>query len=153
MLVVPGKASLILFGNNYLAATDAIVLHAKLKVHFGHPSLNCKIEGRSNNPVLAFPNLDHRTVPSAASDVSPHPQQQPSANVTCLFSGLSPSHQAHRNVRLCIVVLILFLFCLLLTTTSTLGSTMCGSNFWLEGKQVASGIEVLTLFGLGFLPT
>ena len=34
--------------------------------------------------------------------------------------------------------------CLLLTTTSILGSTMCGSNFWLECKHVAPGIDVLS---------
>ena len=65
------------------------------------------------------------------------------ANVTCLFSGLSPLHltQEHFALR---HSLSLTPVCLLLTTTSSLGSTMCGSNFWLEGKTVAPGIEVLS---------
>ena len=34
--------------------------------------------------------------------------------------------------------------CLLLTTTSILGSAVCGSCFWLESKQAAPGTEVLS---------
>ena len=94
-------------------------------------------------PRVAIPNLNHRAVLSVASNVPLQPRQQPFANVTGLFSDLPPSHHTqersplHRGLNFVSVRL-------LLSTTSILGSTMCGSHFWLEGKQVASGIEVLS---------
>ena len=69
MLVVPGLARSILFENNHLAATDLRV--PQIEGNFGHPSSNCTTECRSDNCLLAFPNLNHRAVQSVASDVPP----------------------------------------------------------------------------------
>ena len=133
MLVVPGLTWPILFGNNHLAATDATVSQGSF-----WPSI-IKLYNPMSIRQPPSSISTSRKVPSVASDVPPQPQQQPTANVTCLVVYLHRITRSplHRGLNLVSV-------CLLLTTTSILASTMRDSNFWLEGKQVASGTEVLS---------
>ena len=51
MLVVPKLAWHILFGNNHLEATDAIVKHKKRIVSFAHPQMQFAIKFPREPPV------------------------------------------------------------------------------------------------------
>ena len=57
MLVVPGLAWPILFGQNHLRMLQAHTDHARLRVRFDHPSLKFTITCCDENPFVAFPSL------------------------------------------------------------------------------------------------
>ena len=63
MLVVPGLAWPILFGQNHLRKTQAHTNHAALQVYFADPQLNFTVKCRDANPLDAFPSL--RNQPSS----------------------------------------------------------------------------------------
>ena len=75
MLVVPGHAWPILFGQNHLCKTQAYINHAALQVYFADPQLNFIVKCHDANPLYAFPSLRNQSF-SSASPFSP------STNVT-----------------------------------------------------------------------
>ena len=86
MLVVPGLAWPILFGQNHLRKTQAHTSHAALQVYFADPQLNFTVKCRDANPLDAFPSL--RNHPSSSAS-----QGSPSTHVTCLLTAMPiPSH-------------------------------------------------------------
>ena len=96
MLVVPGLAWLILFGQNHLCRTQAHTNHAALQVYFADPQLNFTVKCCDANPLDAFPSL--RNQPS--SSVS---QGSPSTHVTCLLTAMpTPSHHSS-HIRFTVV--------------------------------------------------
>lgn len=71
MLVVPGLSWPILFGENHLHSTQALVDHAEASIHFCHPSMSFKIACSLNNPLKA---VFYRS-------------STPRAGFTCLLTG------------------------------------------------------------------
>ena len=57
MLWVPGLAWPILYGENHLHITNALVDQQALTITFQHPSLSVTIKCQTGNPLLAFPHL------------------------------------------------------------------------------------------------
>ena len=57
MLSVPGLSWPILYGENHLQITNALVDHQALTITFRHPSLNATIKCQTGNPLHAFPHL------------------------------------------------------------------------------------------------
>ena len=122
MLVVPGLAWPILFGQNHLRITKAHTDHSGLKVHFADPPMNFTVTCRDTNPLDAFPPLRNQTSSSAPPGLSTSPPQGPSsANITCLLTAMpSPAHPSshihlHRGFNLVTLCLVM--------TASLVGST------------------------------
>ena len=96
MLVVPGLAWPILFGQNHLSKTKAHTDHSGLTVHFADPPMNFTVTCRDTNPLDAFSLLRNQTSSSAPLGPSSSLSQGSStANVTCLLIAMpSPSNPA-----------------------------------------------------------
>ncbi|CAB4038430.1 pol poly [Paramuricea clavata] len=123
MLVVPQLSWPILFGENHLHSTQALVNHAVPSIEFRHPNMQFMIKCSLENPQQAFQNSTPR----------------PHARVTCLLTG-GPSvstHKSkptmlHRGMNSVPVYFTLF------TALSVLSP-----DLWLEGKTVQPGLTVL----------
>ena len=143
MLVVPGLAWPILFGQNHLSKTKAHTDHSGLTVHFADPPMNFTVTCHDTNPLDAFALLRNQTSSSAPLGPSSSPSQGSStANVTCLLTSMpSPStpsshirlHRGFNLVTLCLVM-----------TASFVGSTLFSSPQWLEGNEISPGIQVIS---------
>ena len=141
MLVVPGLAWPILFGQNHLSKTKAHTDYSGLTVHFADPPMNFTVTCRDTNPLDAFALLRNQTSSSEPLGPSSSPSQGSStANVTCLLTAMpSPSnpsshirlHRGFNLVTLCLVM-----------TASFVGSTLFSSPQWLEGNEISPGIPV-----------
>ena len=143
MLVVPGLAWPILFGQNHLRITKAHTDHAGLKVHFADPPMNFTVTCRDTNPLDAFPPMRNQTSSSAPPGPSSSPSMAPpSTNVTCLLTAMpSPSHPSthirlHRGFNLVTLCLVM--------TASLVGSSLFSSPQWLEGQEISPGIQVIS---------
>ena len=148
MLVVPGLAWPILFGQNLLRKTQAHTNHAALQVYFADPQLNFTVKCRDANPLDAFPSL--RNQPSSSAS-----QGSPSTHVTCLLTAMpTPSHHSS-HIRLhCGFNLVTL--CLVMTA-SLVGSAMFSSHHWLEGNEISPGVQVVSgpvdLNSISFVPS
>ena len=143
MLVVPGLAWPILFGQNHLRITKAHTDHAGLKVHFADPPMHFTVTCRDTNPLDAFPPMRNQTSSSAPPGPSSSPSMAPpSTNVTCLLTAMpSPSHPSthirlHRGFNLVTLCLVM--------TASLVGSSLFSSPQWLEGQEISPGIQVIS---------
>ena len=111
MLVVPGLAWPILFGQNHLRMLQAHTDHAGLRVRFDHPSLKFTITCCDENPFVAFPSFGQpkfRQTPRYCSLQSvscppthlltyPHaPPTQPKEHITL--------HRCFNVVRFCLLL-------------------------------------------------
>ena len=143
MLVVPGLAWPILFGQNHLRITKAHTDHAGLKVHFADPPMNFTVTCRDTNPLDVFPPM--RNQPSSSAPPGPSSSSSmapPSTNVTCLLTAMpSPSHPSthirlHRGFNLVTLCLVM--------TASLVGSSLFSSPQWLEGQEISPGIQVIS---------
>ena len=126
MLVIPGLAWPILFGQNHLRITKAHTDYSRLKVHFADPPMNFTVTCRDTNPLDAFPPLRNQTSSSAPPGLSTSPPQGPSsANITCLLTAKpSPAHPSshiclHRGFNLLTLCLVM--------TASLVGFTLFSS--------------------------
>ena len=143
MLVVPGLAWTILFGQSHLSKTKAHTDHSGLTVHFADPPMNFTVTCRDTNPLDAFVLLRNQTSSSAPLGPSSSPSQGSStANVTCLLTAMPSSsnpsshirlHRGFNLVTLCLVM-----------TTSFVGSTLFSCPQWLEGNEISPGIQVIS---------
>ena len=115
MLVVPGLAWPILFGQNHLRKTQADTNHAALQVYFADPQLKFTVKCRDANPLDAFPSL--RNQPSSSAS-----QGSQSTHVTFLLTAMpTPSHYSshirlHHGFNLVTLCLVM--------TASLVGSTI-----------------------------
>ena len=73
MLVVPNLTWPILFGQNHLRQTDAIIRSRELTVYFANKDMDFEVKCDDSNPTLAFLNLDFSRPGSIA-------------NITCLLT-------------------------------------------------------------------
>ena len=124
MLVVPGLSWPILFGENHLHSTQALVDHADPSIHFRHPSMSFKITCSLQNPL---PEVSHRG-------------NNTHAGVTCLLTGAPvPGHlpgpsKLNRGLNFVSVYL-------------TLGTSLLSlshSDLWVHGQEIQPGVRVLS---------
>ena len=130
MLVVPGLAWPILFGQNHLEATDACIRFSNRRVFFAHLDMRFEVPCTNSNPLAEFPPLE--SPPSSAAS---------SAHVTCLVTA-QPSPTAGEQLTLG-KGFTLIPVCLLLTA-SLVGSSFFSEPLWLEGASLTPGINVLS---------
>ena len=95
MLVVPGLAWPILFGQNYLRMLQTHTDHAGLRVRFDHPSLKFTITCCDENPFTAFPSLANQN--SSNPQGTAHYSQSRVLPPTCLLTPM-PHPPSLRNV-------------------------------------------------------
>ena len=148
MLVVPGLAWSILFGQNHLRRTQAHTNHAALQDYFADPQLNFTVKCHDANPLDAFPSVKN---PSS----SPASLASPSTNVTCLLTAMpTPSHHgSHIRLRRGFNLVTL---CLVMTV-SLVGSSLFSFPHWLEGNEISPGIQVVSgpvdMTSISFVPS
>ena len=123
MLVVPGLSWPVLFGENHLHATQALMDHAEPSIHFRHPSMSFKIACSLQNPLKAH-----------GCNSNTH------AGVTCLltgpsFPGYSPGNsQLNRGLNFVSVCL----------TVGTALMAFSPSDLWVDGQDIQPGVKVLS---------
>ena len=131
MLVVPHLAWPILFGENHLQATKAVVDHGDLQINFLHPNMRFQINCRRESPMSAVPF----NTPGMFTPQSPH------TSATCLFTVVPPTnihtkhHTLHHGIN--------FVTVCLTVCASLIGFMGGGSNLWLEGNQIQPGVTSL----------
>ena len=123
MLIVPGLPWPVLFGENHLHATQALVDHAEPSIHFRHPSMSFKIACSLQNPLKAH---------GCSSNTH--------AGVTCLltgpsFPGYSPGDsKLNRGLNFVSVCL----------TVGTALMAFSPSDLWVDGQDIQPGVKVLS---------
>ena len=141
MLSVPGLAWPILYGENHLQITNALVDHQALTITFRHPSLNATIKCQKGNPLHAFPHLTPANLSTRTTTDKNASSTASSAQVTCLLTGLPSPNQLRTRIQinrgLNIITICLFL------TSSLIGSTYF-SDSWLEGQKLNPDMEVIS---------
>ena len=95
MLVVPGLAWPILFGQNHFRMLQAHTDHAGLRVPFDHPSLKFTITCCDENPFVAFPSLANQN--SSKPQGTAHYSQSHVLPLTCLLTPM-PHPPSLRNI-------------------------------------------------------
>ena len=124
MLVVPGLSWPVLFGENHLHATQALVDHAEPSIHFRHPSMSFQIACSLQNPLTEAHGCSSNT----------------HAGVTCLltgpsFPGYSPGYsQLNRGLNFVSVCL----------TVGTALMAFSPSDLWVDGQDIQPGVKVLS---------
>jgi len=115
-LVVPNMSWPLLFGENHLAATQALSDHSNKTVTFRHPAMNFTISCDKASP-----------------------SQDPQAAVTCLLTGKPNAHPSpsrtiiHRGINLLTVYL----------TLSVASVGLLSNDLWLTGHKLEPGVKVL----------
>ena len=122
MLVVPRLSWPILFGENHLHSTQALVDHGEPSILFRHPSMSFKIACSLDSPIRG----------------GLHQRDNTHAGVTCLLTGApSPgipftSSKLNRGLNFVFVCL-------------TFGSSLMAaspSDFWVDGQEIQPGVKV-----------
>ena len=133
MLVVPNRASPILFGQNHLCQTQAVTDHANYRVRFNHQALNFTVNFRNSCLFEAFPSL--ASIPNSSGS-------GPGVNITCLLTPTPLSNapkqraQLHRGFNIVTLCLVL--------TTSLLGTSVLTSPLWLDGQEIFPVVHVVS---------
>ena len=95
MLVLPNLAWPILFGENHLKLTQALVDHATSRIKFQHPDLNFVIQCPASNPAQMLTPQTTSSTPGSASSPS-----VPGVNVTCILTGMPTPLQDHLKISI-----------------------------------------------------
>ena len=123
MLVVPNLAWPILFGENHLKLTQALVNHTNLRIKFQQPDLNFVITMPSFKPRI---NVNPQTMPSTTG--STNSPSLPGVNVTCILTSMPTPLQDHH--RISIQKGLNFVIVCLIFTTSLIGTSLLNQQFW-----------------------
>ena len=137
MLVVPNLAWPILFGENHLKLTQALVDHANSRIKFQHPDLNFVIQCPASNPAQM---LTPQTTSSTTGSTSSRSPSVPGVNVTYILTGMPTPLQDHR--RISVHKGLNFITVCLILTTSLIGTSLLNQQFWIEGNTLAPGVHV-----------
>ena len=100
MLSVPGLAWPILYGENHLQITNALIDHQALTITFRHPSLNVTIKCQTGNPLHAFPHLAPANLSTGTTTDKNPSSTASSAQVTCLLTGLPSPNQPRTRIQI-----------------------------------------------------
>ena len=116
-----GGAWPILFGQNHLRQTQAVIDHANYCVTFNHQTLNFTVNCRNSSLFEAFPSL--ASIPNSGGPGT-------SVNSTCLLTSTplpkAPKErvQLHRGFNIATLCLVL--------TASLIGTSVLTSPLWLD---------------------
>ena len=140
MLVVPGLVWPMLFGENHLHATQALVDHYAPSITFRHPSMQFRVQCSLDNPLQGFANI---SVPNSSSSCeSGSTAQKPHVSITCLLTGAPPlgvnkhSQSLHRGLNFVTVCVTL--------SAALMGYQVIRQPLWIEGKDIQPGVKVLS---------
>ena len=124
MLVVPGLSRPILFGENHLHVTQALVDHAEPSIHFRHPSMSFKNSCSHQNPLTEAYGEGSET----------------HAGITSLLTGApSPGHSLGNFKLNCGLNFV--------SVCLTLGTSLMAlspSGLWVDGQGIQSAVKVLS---------
>ena len=122
MLVVPDLAWPILFGENRLKLTQALVDHANSRIKFQYPDLSIVIQCPASNPAQM---LTPQTTPSSTgSTCSPSVSR---VKATCILTGMPTPLQDHHKIS--IHKGLNFITVCLILTTSLIGTSLLNKRF------------------------
>ena len=140
MLVVPGLVWPMLFGENHLHATQALVDHYAPSITFRHPSMQFHVQCSLDNPLEGFAtspasngSLSHESGPTVP---------KPHVSITCLLTGAPPlgvhkrSQSLHRGLNFVTVCVTL--------SAAFMGYQVVRQPLWIEGKDIQQGVKVLS---------
>ena len=140
MLVVPGLVWPMLFGENHLHATQALVDHYVPSITFRHPSMQFRVQCSLDNPLEGFTTspasngtLSHESGPTVP---------KPHVSITCLLTGAPPlgvhkhSQSLHRGLNFVTV-------CVTLSAALMINQAV-RQPLWIECNDIQQGIKVLS---------
>ena len=136
MLVVPGVVWPMLFGENHLHATQALVDHYVPSITFRHPSMQFRVQCSLDNPLEGFTtspasngSLSHESGPTVP---------KPHVSITCLLTGAPPlgvhkhSQSLHRGLNFVTV-------CVTLSAALMINQAV-RQPLWIEDSDIQQGI-------------
>ena len=132
MLVVPGVAWPMHFGENHLHATQALVNHYVPSITFRYPSMQFRVQCSLDNPLEGFTtspasngSLSHESGPTVP---------KPHVSITCLLTGAPPlgvhkhSQSLHRGLNFVTV-------CITLSAALMINQAV-RQPLWIEGSDI-----------------
>ena len=140
MLVVPGLVWPILFGENHLHATQALVDHYVPCITFRHPSMQFRVQCSLDNPLQGFTSVSAPNGSSSHESGATVPK--PHVSVTRLLTGAPPpgvhkhSQSLHRGLN--------FLTVCITLSAAFMGYQAVRQPLWIEGKDIQPGVKVLS---------
>ena len=140
VLVVPGLVWPILFGENHLHATQALVDHYVPSITFRHPSMQFRVQCSLDNPLSGFESNSAKngTVTSDSETTVPKPH----VSVTCLLTE-APSPGVHKHSQSLHRGLNFVTICFTLSATLMAFQAMC-HPLWIDGRDIQPGVKVLS---------
>ena len=134
-----------LFGENHLHATQALVDHYAPSIMFRHPSMQFHVQCSLDNPLEGFATSPASN--GSLSDESGPTVPEPHVSITCLLTGGPPlgahkrSQSLHRGLHFVTVCVTL--------SAAFMGYQVVGQPLWIKGKDIQQGVKVLSgLFDL-----
>jgi len=140
MLVVRGLVWPMLFRENHLHATQALVDHYVPFVIFRHPSMRFRVQCSLDNPLEGFASIS--APKSASSCESGSTAQKPHVSIICLITGAPPlgvnrrSQSLHCGLNFVIVYVTL--------SAALMGYQVLRQPLWIEGKDIQPGVKFLS---------
>ena len=132
MLVVPGFVWPMLFGENHLHATQALVDHYAPSVTFRHPSMQFRVQCSLDNPLEGFASVLASNGSSSHESGASVPK--PQVSVACLLTGAPPpgvhkrSQTLHRGLNFVTVCVTL--------SAAFMGCQAVRQPLWIEGRDI-----------------
>ena len=129
-----------LFGENHLHATQALVDHYAPSITFQHPSMQCHVQCSLDNPLEGF-----TTSPVSNGSLSHESRltvPKPHVSITCLLTGAPPlgvhkhSQSLHHGLNFVTVCVTL--------SAAIMGYQVVRQPLWIEGKDIEQGVKVLS---------
>ena len=139
VLVVPGLVWPILFGENHLHATQALVDHHTLSITFCDPSVQFIVQCLLDNPLKGLGSFSATNGSMTHHSESASPK--PHVSVTCLLTGAPPpgvstrSQSLHRGLN--------FVKVGVTVSAALIGCQAIGQPLWIEGRDIQPGVKVL----------
>lgn len=140
MLVVPGFVWRILFGENHLHATRALVDHHVPSVTFRYPSMQFLVQCSLENPLTGFESI--LGAPRSLQSEGKAATAKSHASITCLLTVTMPpglpkhSQPLHRGLK--------FVTVCLSVSAGLMGHNTMHQPLWIEGRDLQPGVKVLS---------
>ena len=140
MLVVPGLVWPMLFGENHLHATQALVDHYVPSIMFRHPSMQFRVQCSRDNPLEGFTTSPASNGPLSHESGPTVPK--PHVSITCALTGAPPLgvHEHSQSIHLGLN----FVTVCVTLSVAFMGYQVVHQPFWIEGKDIQQGVKVLS---------
>lgn len=140
MLIVPGFVWRILFGENHLHATRALVDHHVPSVTYRHPSMQFLVQCSLENPLTGFESIS--AAPRSLQNEGKAATAKSHVSITCLLTGAMPpglpkhSQPLHRGLT--------FVTVCLSVSAGLMGHNAMHQPLRIEGRDLQPGVKVLS---------